>query len=331
MVNKKAIYIVVGIIILALIVWGVVSVINNSGVRLSPEDEKATGLKTQPKTGNLFVSSNPSGANIYLDGVYKGLTPYTVTGLNSKIYAVNLTKTGYKVYQTLMFVKSNSTAVLNASLIPMLSSNPFDVTAGSDTYAQIKTSVKDGDVVIPIVYTNWSSALNKIFIGNGKDSTHLTPVYNGITNLIFNKTRNDHMMVLSWNSSTEFESYVIRFSVSSSNGINYTDVQKMYVGEWSDVCQDMKPGDTCDVGSSTITFNKVSSEYEKSVVFSLSSGASANKIFDASGKYYVQIPYINNQAGPIYIQVKETGTNNVVKTFIVSFDPMDAGNKIMVK
>jgi hypothetical protein len=44
---------------------------------------------------DLSVTSNPSGAELYVDGMYKGLTPANVTGLTVAIHEIRVSKTGY--------------------------------------------------------------------------------------------------------------------------------------------------------------------------------------------------------------------------------------------
>lgn len=52
-----------------------------------------------PQTfGSLEVSSVPSGANVYLDGILKGTTPITISGVKTgSSHEVKLTKIGYSV------------------------------------------------------------------------------------------------------------------------------------------------------------------------------------------------------------------------------------------
>lgn len=47
----------------------------------------------------ITINSDPTGANVYIDGAFKGTTPYTVT-LNDGTYGILLEKTDYDVYST---------------------------------------------------------------------------------------------------------------------------------------------------------------------------------------------------------------------------------------
>src|SRR3989344_3143801 len=55
---------------------------------------------TLPLTGNLSVSSSPSNASVFLDGVLRGNTPIHLPNINAGIHSVNLTKSGYLNYVT---------------------------------------------------------------------------------------------------------------------------------------------------------------------------------------------------------------------------------------
>jgi formylglycine-generating enzyme required for sulfatase activity len=63
-------------------------------VRAGETAEKTVYLTEE--MGELYISSSPSGANIYIDGSYKGTTPKTINGLNAGYYDIKLKKDGYE-------------------------------------------------------------------------------------------------------------------------------------------------------------------------------------------------------------------------------------------
>ncbi len=74
-------------------------------------------------TGTLMVSSNPSGAAVYLDSVYKGITPETGTyisipDLAPREYTLTLNKTGYLEYITSVGVVANETITVSVDMTP---------------------------------------------------------------------------------------------------------------------------------------------------------------------------------------------------------------------
>jgi len=67
-------------------------------------------------TGSINVISIPSGANIYLDGTYAGITPHTITGVTEGDHDVELTKFGYGNVKKTVTVSSGSTVQVIVTL-----------------------------------------------------------------------------------------------------------------------------------------------------------------------------------------------------------------------
>lgn len=67
--------------------------------KTSPPIVKKTETKRDTTTGALLVESTPSGASIYLDGQYKGTTPYNIDNLSSGIYEIKIKKEDYDEYE----------------------------------------------------------------------------------------------------------------------------------------------------------------------------------------------------------------------------------------
>jgi hypothetical protein len=62
-------------------------------------------------TGNISVSSIPSGANIYLDNEYKGLTPLTLKNVENGYHVVLIRLAGYRDFTDEVAVLGNSPSV----------------------------------------------------------------------------------------------------------------------------------------------------------------------------------------------------------------------------
>ena len=69
-----------------------------------------------PENGSIFVSSFPSGANIYLDNEYKGLTPLTLKYVENGRHVVLVRLTGYRDWITNEVVYGDSSS-LSAKLV----------------------------------------------------------------------------------------------------------------------------------------------------------------------------------------------------------------------
>jgi hypothetical protein len=75
-----------------------------------------------PDTGDLQVSSSPSGAAVYLNGDYKGVTPLDdsldIVNLAPGSYTVTVKKSGYQDYAITVSIQAGKTIQMNAALQP---------------------------------------------------------------------------------------------------------------------------------------------------------------------------------------------------------------------
>ena len=73
-----------------------------------------------PTTGDLDVTSSPSGASVYVNGDYQGETrtssPLYITGLSPGTYTTVLKKSGYQDYTTTAKIVAGTTAQVSATL-----------------------------------------------------------------------------------------------------------------------------------------------------------------------------------------------------------------------
>ncbi|MBE9594598.1 MAG: PEGA domain-containing protein, partial [Proteobacteria bacterium] len=73
-------------------------------------------LKTVPDMGKLFVQTNPSGAEVTIDGKRKGFTPLALN-LKTGPHYVILTKAGYYPWEAEVKIKETDTLPLKLDLI----------------------------------------------------------------------------------------------------------------------------------------------------------------------------------------------------------------------
>lgn len=90
------------------------------------KDVHAT-LNKRVTTGYLSINSQPSGANVFVNSVYRGDTPVTLT-LNTGSYEVIIKKSGYKPYSTNVNVRDQATSYVTAAM------------QGDQTYGYISVS-----------------------------------------------------------------------------------------------------------------------------------------------------------------------------------------------
>lgn len=81
-----------------------------------------TGSGTQPQGtpaigyGSLTVTTSPSGAQVYVDGSLKGITPATIPGLSSGNHAVVLKMNGFEDLSTTITISAGQTADYTTAL-----------------------------------------------------------------------------------------------------------------------------------------------------------------------------------------------------------------------
>jgi len=72
---------------------------------------------TTPTTGTIEVNSTPTGAKIYLDGVYTGMaTPFPITNVEAGAHVIKLDAFHYKIWEETVIVTANETTYLNPLL-----------------------------------------------------------------------------------------------------------------------------------------------------------------------------------------------------------------------
>jgi hypothetical protein len=82
---------------------------------LSPAGAQPTPV---PATGGFTIVSTPSGADIYIDNLFRGYTPSTPDGITAGQHQVTLKYTGYVDYSAFATVNAGQTTPLAVSLQP---------------------------------------------------------------------------------------------------------------------------------------------------------------------------------------------------------------------
>ncbi len=75
-------------------------------------------LVPEPQQGTLGVSSTPSGAEVYVEGVLRGRTPLSLA-LPEGRYQVELRLSGYQPYRATVQVRRGETTRLEVRLVPL--------------------------------------------------------------------------------------------------------------------------------------------------------------------------------------------------------------------
>jgi len=69
--------------------------------------------------GRIIATSHPQGAKVYLDNVYKGVTPLNLDRVTAGQHQIKLVKTGYQVWSSYVSVSPSRTTTVSADLIPL--------------------------------------------------------------------------------------------------------------------------------------------------------------------------------------------------------------------
>ncbi|WP_370693992.1 PEGA domain-containing protein, partial [Klebsiella pneumoniae] len=72
--------------------------------------------------GTLYLKSSPTSAQVYIDGIYYGLSPRKVTGVSPGIRTVKMTKEGYVDYVEQLTVSAKGLTLVMATLNPATAS-----------------------------------------------------------------------------------------------------------------------------------------------------------------------------------------------------------------
>lgn len=85
-------------------------------VRVERDKSKTVSLLLDKASGTIKISSDPTGAKIYLDGAYTDTTPGTIADLKPGSYKIKVTKDGYREYTANVRVTEGQEAEVSAEL-----------------------------------------------------------------------------------------------------------------------------------------------------------------------------------------------------------------------
>jgi len=104
-------------------------------VEVEPNKTNYVSYSLLPIYGSLNINSNPQGADVYLNGVYRGKTPAFISDLAPGRYQIQLRLNGYKDYVSFVDVSSGTTSYYNLTLVPLSATlNFFSNPQGAEVY-----------------------------------------------------------------------------------------------------------------------------------------------------------------------------------------------------
>ncbi len=157
-----------------------------------------------PTTGSISVSSSPSGASIYLDGNYEGITPTTIEKVEEGSYTITLKYTGYQDWSQTISVRSGDTIHVSPSFTSKptptptptigsisISSSPSGASIDLDGSYQGITpmtieSIEVGSYTITLEYSGYQNWSQTIYVVAGETTNVIaspTPYEHSISNI----------------------------------------------------------------------------------------------------------------------------------------------------
>lgn len=163
----------------------------------------------------------------------------------------------------------------------------------SENKIELRTTVQDGDVTIPLLYKTDSTTAN--FTGIGESATEGLAT-SSTTHMIFNYSSDaDAGFVASWANARDSESYYLRATTTrdTDTGVNGTTISSVVSGSIIG-CEvsDYESDSDCAIGENiVITINEVLDDGTDRVVnMTINSGGSFNNLYTAEG-LHIYLPY----------------------------------------
>jgi len=96
----------------------------------SPTPTATSTLASLLDMGTASISSEPSGAEVFVDSAFWGITPLTLVSIEQGTHTILITKEGYEAWKTEITVQNAGNISVNASLIPVATPAPTRASVG---------------------------------------------------------------------------------------------------------------------------------------------------------------------------------------------------------
>ena len=125
--------------------------------------------KSTPSTSSIYISSSPSGAGIYIDGLYKGRTPKTIE-VSAGTHKITLKLSGYEDWSRTVYVTAGKKLEVRARLEPL----PKPTSTPSTGSIYISSSPSGAKIYIDDVYKGKTPETVKLAAGTHKVTLKLS-------------------------------------------------------------------------------------------------------------------------------------------------------------
>jgi hypothetical protein len=140
---------------------------------LDPQSTAAPGVAPISGTykepvGSLFVTSDPSGADVYLNDIHIGITPLKHTKIPSGYYFIDVEKEGYESYFEYIWVEPDETVEVSGVLTSILKGNITATSEPSEADVYLDDLMYVGTT--PVVFNASAGLRDILFVKEGYES-----------------------------------------------------------------------------------------------------------------------------------------------------------------
>jgi hypothetical protein len=136
------------------------------------EDRVVSIPEPQPLYGGLIMTSSPSGATVYIDGVKTGVTPLTQNGLLIGMHEVEFRKDDWNNYKTHVIVEENKPVQVNVTLDDEFTATIQSIPSGavlsinglSRGVTPAKIKLTPGNYDVRLSKSGWGTVNRKVLI-----------------------------------------------------------------------------------------------------------------------------------------------------------------------
>lgn len=147
-------------------------------IRVEPNKTNYLSYSLIPLYGSLNINSIPSGAEVYLSGVYRGKTPLVISNLSPGRYQVQLRLSGYKDYVGFVDVYSGQVSTYNFTMVPLSATlNIFSTPSSAEVYINgvyrgktplSITDLSSGNYNVKLVLSGYEDYSESIYLNPGE-------------------------------------------------------------------------------------------------------------------------------------------------------------------
>lgn len=163
----KNILMAVFILLVASVATNVQQISYQSGSTLS--GQYLSGLmvaNSSNSTGGMYVITDPAGANIYLNNVFRGISPISISGIGEGNWSIKVMKTGYYDGDDSVSIRAGVTANVSIALVKMQVQNNTNQSMQTGALYVIATP-SDVQIYVNDIYKGIAPlTISNLYVGN---------------------------------------------------------------------------------------------------------------------------------------------------------------------